>query len=201
VSARVLLRLLLRLAAAAPALPPAVVWFQTRAVCVAMTRSDVFSLRSATSPRQLAELLRLARDRRSVAELGTATGWTAAAFALADPARRVISCDPFDQTGRERYMRLLRPSVRRRIDLLPVCGTDGAVLREDAIDLLFIDSSHERQQTVDEWRAWRPRLAPGALVVFDDCDHPDFPGVAEAIAELGLQGRRHVGMFVWQAPE
>jgi hypothetical protein len=110
------LRLLLRLVVAAPALPRAVVWFHGRAPWLALRRSDVFSMRSATSPRQLAELLRLARGRRRVVELGTATGWT------------------------------------------------------------------------------------GAIVIFDDCDHPEFPGVAEAIDELGLVGHRRDGMFVWEAP-
>lgn len=194
------LRLLLRLVVSAPALPRAVVWFHGRALWLALRRSDVFSMRSATSPRQLAELLRLARGRRRVVELGTATGWTAAALALADPARHVVTCDPFDQLGRERYLRLLKPSARARVTLVPACGVEAAARGDDAVELLFIDSSHERQATIDEWHAWRPRLAPGAIVVFDDCDHPEFPGVAEAIDELGLVGRRRDGMFVWEAP-
>jgi predicted O-methyltransferase YrrM len=197
---RTWLRLLLRFAVAAPALPSAVVWFHGRALCLALARSDIFSLRSAASPRQLTELLRLARGRRRVVELGTATGWTAAALALADPARTVVSCDPFAQPGRERYLRLLAPSARARVTLVALCGADAATATSEAVELLFIDSSHNRQATIDEWRAWRPRLALGALVVFDDCDHPEFPGVAQAIAELELSGRRHAGMFIWQAP-
>ena len=69
------------------------------------------------------------------------------------------------------------------------------------VDLLFIDSSHERQATIDEWHAWRPRLAPDALVGFHDCDHPEFPGIAQAIEELGLSGQRRAGMFVWRVSE
>lgn len=199
-TARARARLLLRLAAAAPTLPPAVVWFHGRALWTAMTRTDVFSLRSAASPRQLAVLLRLARGRRRVVELGTATGWTAAALVLADPARRVITCDPFDQIGRERYLRLMGPSARARLSLVSTRGVDAAEAATEPIELLFIDSSHERQATIDEWRVWRPRLAPGALVVFDDHGHPEFPGVAEAVDELGLVGRRRDGMFIWEAP-
>ena len=37
-------------------------------------------------------------------------------------------------------------------------------------------------------RAWQGALAPGALIVFDDYTHPDYPGVREAVAELGLRG-------------
>lgn len=45
-------------------------------------------------------------------------------------------------------------------------------------------------------RAWRPALTPGALVVFDDHTHPDFPGVREAVEELGLGGAQHGTLFV-----
>jgi predicted O-methyltransferase YrrM len=198
--ARLGLRLLLRFVVAAPALPPAVAWFHGRALCVAIGRRDVFALRSAASPRQVAELLRLARGRERIVELGTATGWTAAALALADPARVVVSCDPVVQPGRDRYLRLLGSPTRDRIELVGAPGAEAAARDAREIDLLFIDASHERQATIDEWRAWRPRLAPGAIVVFHDCDHPGFPGVAQAIAQLGLTGRRHDGMFIWRAP-
>jgi predicted O-methyltransferase YrrM len=168
---------------------------------MAIATRDTFSLRSAAEPRQLAVLLRLAHGRRRVVELGTATGWTAAAFALTDPTRVVVSCDPHVQPGRDRYLRLLRSSTRARIELVHAAGADAAAMTTHEVDLLFIDSSHERRPTIDEWRAWRPRLAPDALVVFHDCDHPDFPGIAQAIEELGLSGVRQAGMFVWHAPE
>ncbi|WP_027005160.1 class I SAM-dependent methyltransferase [Conexibacter woesei] len=202
ITTRTRLRLLQRLAAAAPALPPAVVWFHARALRQALARDDGFTLRSASSPRQVAVLLGLARGRRRVVELGTATGWTAAALVLADPERRVVSCDPVVQPNRERYLDLLRAPDRARLTLLAVDGADAAAdgVAEGPVDLLFVDSSHTRDATLQEWHAWRPRLAPGALVVFDDHGHPDFPGVAEAVAELGLSGWREAGMFVWQGP-
>jgi predicted O-methyltransferase YrrM len=201
VEARAHARLALRLLAAAPTLPPSVVRFHAAALRLAIARADAFTLRSAADPRQLAALLRLARGRRRIVELGTATGWTAAAFALADPARAVVSCDPVGQPGRDRYLRLLPPSALARIALVRATGVHTAAIADGpAIDLLFIDSSHERRATIDEWHAWRPRLAAGALVVFHDYDHPAFPGVAEAIDELGLVGRERDGMFVWEAP-
>jgi hypothetical protein len=64
--------------------------------------------------------------------------------------------------------------------------------------MLFIDSVHEREPTLAEFAAWRPRLDPGALVVFHDYGHPRFPGVQEAVAELGLEGDVRGGMFVWR---
>jgi predicted O-methyltransferase YrrM len=198
-TARVRLSLVLRLIRATPALPPAVSWFLCRALVIAIAGGDTFSLRSAAEPGQLAVLLRMARGRRRVVELGTATGWTAAAFALADPTRVVVSSDPHIQPGRNRYLRLLRPSTRARIELVHAAGVEAATMDIPEVDLLFIDSSHEHQATIDEWHAWRPRLAPDALVVFHDCDHPEFPGIARAIEELGLSGLRQAGMFVWRA--
>ena len=38
-----------------------------------------------------------------------------------------------------------------------------------------------------------------ATVVFHDYDDPSYPGVAEAVAELGLEGRRVARMFVWRS--
>ena len=40
----------------------------------------------------------------------------------------------------------------------------------------------------------------GADVAFHDYAHPDFPGVAQAVAELGLEGEAPGGLFVWFAP-
>ena len=51
------------------------------------------------------------------------------------------------------------------------------------------------------WRALvgvHPALAPGALVVFDDYGHPDYPGVAEAVESLGATGSVRASMFLWR---
>jgi predicted O-methyltransferase YrrM len=182
------------------ALPARVAFFQARAVALAIRHGDTFSLRSAAQPRQIAELIRLAADRRHVVELGTATGWTAAALTLSDPARRVTSCDPIVQPQRDRYLGLLPSSARARLQLLQVEGASAARLTPDPVDMLFVDSSHEEQATIDEWTAWHPRLASRAVVVLHDYTHPEFPGVAAAVRTLGLSGQVREGMFVWSAP-
>jgi Methyltransferase domain len=68
------------------------------------------------------------------------------------------------------------------------------------VDMLFVDGSHERDLTVRTFEAWRAALAPGAVVAFHDVDNPDYPGVGEAIAELGLDGAVEGDLFVWRAP-
>jgi predicted O-methyltransferase YrrM len=177
------------------ALPPRVALFQARARVVAHRRGDRFSLTSVTRPGDLATLLSLADGREHVVELGTATGWTSISLALSDPARRVTSFDPVNRPEPDRYLRLVAPDVRARVELVTAPGSDGP-RDERPVDLLYIDSSHERQPTIDEVHAWQPVLAPGAAIAFDDYDHPNYPGVREAVEELGLDGHLVGTLFI-----
>ncbi|HEX3391469.1 MAG TPA: class I SAM-dependent methyltransferase [Solirubrobacteraceae bacterium] len=176
-------------------LPPRVAWFRWRARRVAQRTADPFSLIAATRPADLALLLRLAHDRRRVVELGTGTAWTTLALALADRQREVISYDPIARTERERYLALVNPGVRARVRLIAKPGSTGPTY-DDPVDLLYVDSSHTREDTIAELRAWQPALRPGALVVLDDYTHKDYPGVREAVAELGLPGNQRGTLFV-----
>jgi predicted O-methyltransferase YrrM len=185
----------IRYAARLRALPLRVAWFLWRARRLAQRTADPFSLISATRPADLALLLRLARDRRRVVELGTGTAWTTLALALADPRREVISYDPIARPERERYLALVQSGVQARVLLITGPGSAGPATG-DPVDLLYVDSSHSRQGTIEELHAWRPALRPGALVVLDDYAHTDYPGVREAVAELGLQGNPQGRLFV-----
>ncbi len=176
-------------------LPPRVALFQLRARRSARRSGDVFSLTSVTRPRDLAVLLALARGRTRTVELGTATGWTAISLALSDRGRRVISYDVVARPEPQRYLKLVDASVRERIELVTAPGSNGPAT-DSQVDLLYVDSSHEREQTIAEVLAWRPALGPGALIVFDDYPHPDYPGVREAVSELGLDGEQRGTLFV-----
>lgn len=184
-----------RFAAGVAALPPRVAWFQLRARRLARRTQDAFSLSSVTRPRDLRILLAVARGRHQVVELGTATGWTAISLALADPQRRVLSCDVVARDEPRRYLDLIGPGASSRIALALRPGSDGPP-DGSPVDLLYIDSSHDRSATIAEVQAWRPALHPGAVIVFDDYTHPGFPGVREAVADLGLGGERRGTLFV-----
>lgn len=181
-------------------LPPRVALFQWRARRLALRAGDRFSLVSATRPRDLAVLMGLARGRSRVVELGTGTAWTTISLALADRRRTVVSYDPVERGERELYLGLVDPSVRDRIDLVAAPGTEGAS-RHQMVDLLYLDSSHFREETVREVRAWQPSLARDALLVFDDFTHPEYPGVREAVAQLGLGGQQRGTLFVHSVGE
>jgi predicted O-methyltransferase YrrM len=190
-----------RLVLSLRALPPRVAWFYWRASRWARRADDRFSLASAARPLELAELLALARGRTSIVELGTGTGWSAIALALADSGRRVISYDPCLRPEREDYLRIAGMEARRRIELREEPDTRGPHAGDPPVELLFVDSSHEREAVLGAFGAWRGALAGGAAVVFHDYGHPSYPGVREAVGELGLAGGvERGGVFVWCAP-
>jgi predicted O-methyltransferase YrrM len=182
------------------ALPWRVARFYWRARRHALRSADRFSLASAARPDELAQLLALARGRQAVVELGTGTAWSAIALALDDPARRVASYDPSVRAEREAYLRLAGSQVRERIELRAESDAHGPHAGDPPAQLLFIDSEHEREPVLAAFAAWRHALAPGAVVAFHDYRHPDYPGVREAVVELGLDGSERGGVFVWQAP-
>jgi predicted O-methyltransferase YrrM len=189
-----------RLLLAMRVLPPRVGHFFWRAHRQAQRGGDTFSLASAARPAELAELLALARGRRVVVELGTGTAWSAIALALDDGERHVLSYDPCVRPEREAYLALVDTSVRERIELREEPDSAGLHAGDPPVELLFIDSQHERDPATTAFRAWQDALAPGAVVVFHDYGHPDYPGVAEAITDLGLDGRESGGLFIWQMP-
>jgi len=181
-------------------LPPRVAIFYSRARRAAARSGDEWSLESATGPRSLALLLRAARNRRRVVEIGTGTAWTTAALALADRERRVLSFDPTVWPERDRYLRLAGPEAAARIELVEGGGEDGPGERGWRPDMLFVDGSHDRDLTIRTFESWRPALAPGAVVAFHDYENPAYPGVSEAIAGLGLEGEARGDLFFWRAP-
>jgi predicted O-methyltransferase YrrM len=182
-------------------LPARVAAFQVRALLRSWRIDDHGGFVGSLRAPSLATLLRVAAGRRHVAELGTNTAWTACSLLLADPARFVTSFDPIRQPHRDAYLDLLPAEARRRLRLVELTGAEGARHVDGPVDLLFVDCGHGRQMVIDEVRAWRPRLADGALMVFDDYGHPQYPGVAEAIAELGLTGRAEGGCFIARASD
>jgi predicted O-methyltransferase YrrM len=190
----------LRYAAQLRVLPARVARFQWRARQTAKRTGDRFSLQSVTRPGNLAFLLRLAEGRTRVVELGTATAWTTVSLALADPLREVVTYDPNEWPERERYLALVDEPTRRRITFVPAPGSAGPVRDDLVVDVLYVDSSHARDETIEEMTVWRSALRPGARIVFDDYDHPDYPGIREAIEALGLTGHARGTVFVHEVP-
>jgi predicted O-methyltransferase YrrM len=177
-------------------LPPRVAWFYLRAILVATRSHDSFSFAMATWPGDLAEILETFQGARNVVEIGTATGWTSIALALAEPTRQVHTYDPVDRPARRRYLELVPEPVRRRILFHAQAAAETAELDAPA-DALFLDSSHELDETLASYRHWAPRLTGDAIVAFHDFDPKEFPDVVTAIGRLGLSGRQRGRLFLW----
>jgi predicted O-methyltransferase YrrM len=181
------------------AVPPRVARFYVRAWLRALRTRDAFTLASASRPSDVAGLLALARGHRRVAELGTGTAWTAIALALADDQRVVSSYDPVVRSERERYLALVPPGARARIELV-AAPAEAVTPEPGSVGFLFIDCAHDRETTEAAFRAWEPAVAPGGTVAFHDYDHPAYPGVREAVEALALRGDVRGGVFVWRKP-
>ncbi len=181
-------------AAALARLPRPVRSFYLHALRVARQRGDQWSLDVATRPHELREILALAEGKRSVVEIGTATGWTALSLSLGDPSRTVTSYDPVVREHRDAYQQL----SGARVEFVTASGDQPR--GPDAVDFLFIDGEHTEAATAAAFAAWRDRLVPGAVVAFHDYGDPAYPGVADAVRALGLHGGKvHGRIYAWQA--
>lgn len=181
-------------------LPPHVALFYVRAWWVAIRSADRFSLASITRPSDVRGLVELARGYVSVAELGTGTGWTAIALALADSRRRVISYDPVLRPERHRYVGLIDARSQARIDFR-IEPAERADAERASIGFLFVDCAHDETTTRAAFENWRDAIADGGTVVFHDYGHADYPGVRRAIEGLGLRGEVRGGLFIWRNSE
>jgi SAM-dependent methyltransferase len=182
------------------AMPPRASLFYVRALRLAHRTGDAWTLRSATRPTSVARVLRAARGRRRVVEVGTGPGWTTAALALADAERRVVSFDPLVRPERERYLGLLDAASRSRIELVEAPGESGLGGRPPDVDFVFLDGSHGRDDTMRAFEAWSIVASPGAAIAFHDFRNPEYPGVEQAVAALGLDGRTVGDLFLWEKP-
>lgn len=181
------------------ALPGPVRSFWVRALLAALRQGDGWSVAVACRPAELHRILEAFRGCAVVGELGTAAAWTTSALALAEPGRRVHSWDVEVHHQRDTTLALLPTEVCARIELHARPGGTGPH-PPPPVDALFLDSSHEREETVESFRLFATAMPAGGVVAFHDFADPDYPGVMEAIDELGLTGRASGHVFVWRKP-
>ena len=60
-------------------------------------------------------------------------------------------------------------------------SVEATVSVSDKVDFLFVDGWHEHSGVQRDWQAWKPRLGPGAIVVFHDYGWAR--GVQQVVAE------------------
>ena len=113
-------------------------------------------------PRRLETVLGLAGDGRHVVELGTAQGWTAISLAIAHPDRDVVTYDPFQRVETQRYLELVPESVRRRVTFVAE-PADSGPHSDRPVDLLYLDTTHERDDTIREYEAGGRSCGPAVV--------------------------------------
>jgi predicted O-methyltransferase YrrM len=106
-------------------------------------------------------------------ELGTASGISACYIAAGGP-RCFISLegDPAAVRVARGLFDSLGVDVDVRVGLFDQT-LPGALLDLDTVDFVYIDGHHLEEQTLAEWDLIRPRLAPDAIVVWDDINWSD----------------------------
>ncbi|WP_145241980.1 class I SAM-dependent methyltransferase [Urbifossiella limnaea] len=116
---------------------------------------------------------------RDVLELGRHLGRSTTVAAVT--AKRVVSLDRADDGPADFWLQ--RYGVRHKVWLR--VGTFAALGPSSGgpFTACLIDGAHDRDNVAADIANVVPHLAPGAVVGFHDHDDPNFPGVAEAVAE------------------
>jgi len=124
---------------------------------------------------------------RVVVELGCYVGWTSAHFAVglrAAGAGGKLWCVDYDQ----RFLAAAQANLAQRgladgASFIKGLSLDAQVLAAlpTQIDLLFIDTSHEYEDTMREIAAYETRLAPGGMIALHDSMSQN--GVRKAVLE------------------
>ena len=178
-------------------LPRPVAGFWLRAMRRAQAEHDTWSIDVACRPAELRVLLDALDGAPRVAEIGTAAAWTTCCLALAQPGREVHSWDVEAHPERDRYLALLGAADRARVHLHDRPGGRGPA-DPPPVDAVFIDSSHEYEETVATFRTWEPAVAPGGIIAFHDWQDEAYPGVTDAVSDLALEGEGRGHLFVWR---
>lgn|SRR5215831_6132494 len=170
-------------------------------------------VRGYCSPAQGRALYELAAAATGpIAEIGSAEGLSACWLGLAarDTGQPLTCVDTFTGPLYHQW----RVNIRDRFDAtMAYAGLSPRVLAmpsQDAasaypggpLHLLYIDGSHSYAAARADWHAWSQRLAPGAVVCFDDCTGV-YPGIMRLQAEIWHAGRAELlgrtgAMLAWR---
>ena len=144
----------------------------------------------------LADMVRQYRPR-VVVELGVGDGAMAERVMteLAPDGRFVGVNWPSPPSG-DRPERFLYPWLGDpRLTIIYGDTRDPEVVKQvpDGIELLHVDSTHTAECASEEWRLYAPKLARGAVVVFDDLNHNDMRQFWDGLCVLGSMKQTILG--------
>ena len=152
-----------------------------------------------TFPGERVLLEKYARGKKRLAEIGVFHGVTTRLLRTAmAPDGVLLAIDPFFRSdfGLRGYgwARLIAHSQVRKVSngrvlWIETMGKDAPgdprVQAAVPLDFVFFDGDHSYEGMQEDWTAWRPHLAPGAIACFHDsrAQHATF-GCAKFLAEV-----------------
>jgi predicted O-methyltransferase YrrM len=99
-------------------------------------------------------------------ELGCCGGGCSRTVAMHNPATKVVTIDN-DKLPQVSPIEVLCPNFEFRLgDSIGLSEEIGNLYKP--IDVLFIDTTHEYEQTMGEYNAWLPYMKDGGVILFDD---------------------------------
>lgn len=171
-----------------------------------MNLSEVQGLITPDVGEALRDLAAQVPSNLAIVELGSYKGQSTAHLATGAKEgndAQVYAVDPWDLPGnpygkhgysapivRDEFERQLR-ALRLWSRVTPIRGFSAEVARDWAgpkVGLLYIDADHAEASVRADVEAWRPHLADGHVLAFDDLDTPRNPGVRVVVDEMTAAG-------------
>lgn len=135
--------------------------------------------------------------RGDILEIGSYHGRSTVFLAQGlQPGETLTVCDPFQlgevYVGRPPTAADLRRHLVDALDdvdegaleIIEAYSTDLELAPDRRFRFVHVDGSHERADVHHDLELALRHLAPGGLIVCDDHDHPQWPGVTEAIEQF-----------------
>lgn len=115
-------------------------------------------------------------------------------YTMLTPDRDLMKKHGYPQVYYQFISNLVHEGVEDMVEPLPL-PSDLAWRLLPKADLIYIDASHEYEDVKRDIEHYRALLNPGGVIFGDDYGNPDFPGVKQAVDELGTA--RIVDNWFW----
>lgn len=134
-------------------------------------------------------------------EVGVGAAYLSRALMEGVPSLELVGVDAGYRDDRRKLCKKVRNDYRDRYVFMRSDSVDAAPrIATRSCDFVFIDAGHSYRAVHDDIRAWRERVKPSGWLLGHDYDHPDLPGVREAVDEWFGDRVRVLGHTIWAIP-